>query len=290
MKSNYVVITPVRNEQKHIAKTVESMALQTLRPGKWVIVDDGSTDNTPQIITEAVSQYPWIKAIHRKNRGYRKSGGGVIEAFYEGYPELQTNNWDFLVKLDGDLSFPPDYFEKCLSKFEAQPQLGIGGGSVYVFSNNSCKLDSPNDPRFHVRGATKIYRRDCWKQIQPLEKLPGWDTIDEVKANMYGWKTRTFPEIRIYQLKATGDADGNWRNWFKNGLANYITGYHPVFMLAKCIKRLNSRPILISSAALFAGFCSGYLKKHLKVCDQSMIRYLRRNQIKRLLGKDSIYN
>jgi glycosyltransferase involved in cell wall biosynthesis len=290
MKSNYVVITPVRNEEKYFDKTIESMVTQTLRPTNWVIVDDGSTDKTPQIISAAVDKYPWIVAIHRKNRGYRKSGGGVVEAFYDGYSALQTTKWNFIVKLDGDLSFAPEYFEKCLSEFQNESKLGIGGGSVYVFHNKAIMLDSPSDPLFHVRGASKIYRRACWNQISPLEKLPGWDTIDEVKANMHGWKTRTFSEIKIYQHKATGAADGNWRNWFKNGLANYISGYHPIFMLAKCIRRMNSKPLFIASAALFAGFCSGYLKRDLQICDQSMIRYLRRNQIRRLLGKTSIYN
>jgi hypothetical protein len=150
--------------------------------------------------------------------------------------------------------------------------------------------DSPGDPPFHVRGATKIYRRECWEQIAPLQQAPGWDTIDEVKANRHGWRTRTLRELHLVQHKPTGSADGRWRNWFKNGRANYITGYHPLFMLAKSAKRVfSSKPFLLESTALMAGFCSGYLRRVPQMNDRESIRYLRAEQSKRLLLRPSIY-
>lgn len=286
---NYVVITPVRDEAGHIEKTIKSIVCQKVKPQKWVIVDDGSTDKTGEIADTYAGKYQWIHSLHCENRGFRKPGGGVIEAFYEGYSLVNDLRWDFLVKLDGDLSFDEDYFLKCFTAFASDPKLGIGGGTVCIMKNENLKEESQGDPLFHVRGATKIYRRACWEQISPLKSAPGWDTIDEVKANMYGWKTRTFRDIKLIQLKSTGSADGNWRNWFKNGLANCITGYHPAFMLAKCFKRAFQRPLFLCSIALWAGFCSGYLRGLSQLQEAEVARYLRKQQIRRMLLRPSIY-
>ena len=253
----YVIITPVRDEALYIQKTIASVLAQTILPAQWVTVDDGSTDGTSEILGRYAAQHAWIKDIHRANRGHRASGGGVIEAFYDGYAALGDTGWEFIVKLDGDLSFPSDYFERCFARFAAEPRLGIGGGMVCFDDQGQLREESVGDPPFHVRGATKIYRRACWDKIGPLVKAPGWDTIDEVKANLHGWTTRTFRVLKIVQHKATGTADGSWRNWFKNGRANYITGYHPVFMLAKCFKRAFRPPLFIQAIALWAGFSSG---------------------------------
>lgn len=286
---SYVIITPVRDEERYIGLTFESVIRQTLKPSLWVIVNDGSTDRTGEVLDRCSAPFEWIKIVHRNNRGYRAAGGGVIEAFNEGYSNLISTNWDFIVKLDGDLSFEREYFERCLAYFDAESTLGIAGGTVCVFQNGKLKVDAAGDPPFHVRGATKIYRRKCWERISPLVQAPGWDTIDEVKANFYGWTTRTFSDLKLIQHKATGGADGNWRTWFKNGRANYITGYHPAFMLAKCFKRAFQKPPFSESAALWAGFCSGYLKGIQQMQEKDAIRYLRKQQIRRLLMLPSIY-
>jgi glycosyltransferase involved in cell wall biosynthesis len=286
----FVIVSPVRDEELHIKLTIQSVIKQTVRPVLWVIVNDGSSDGTKEILDRCSARFSWIKVFHRKNRGYRKAGGGVVEAFYDGYFALGDNRWDFIVKLDGDLSFSSDYFQKCFSYFSGDQKLGIGGGTVFTQQKGRFDVDSAGDPPFHVRGATKIYRRSCWEKISPLVRAPGWDTIDEVKANFYGWSTRTFPDIMLIQHKSTGSADGNWHNWFKNGLANYITGYHPVFMLAKCVNRTFEKPPLIASLALFSGFCYGYLKKIPQVQEYEIIRYLRKQQLRRLLLRTSIYS
>ena len=285
----YIIVTPVRDEALYIEKTLECVVRQTILPFEWIIVDDGSTDGTSEILDNRTYQTSWIKVIHRGNRGFRAAGGGVMEAFYAGYSVLNDENWDFIVKLDGDLSFPPDYFEQCFKIFETEVKLGIGGGTICQLENGQLRVDSAGDPPFHVRGATKIYRRACWEIINPLVKAPGWDTIDEVKANLNGWTTRTFADLNLIQHKPTGGADGFWRDRFKSGLANYITGYHPVFMLAKCVKRSLRKPFFVESLALFAGFCSGYLKSVPQVGDAAVIRYLRQQQIRCLLRRSSIY-
>ena len=120
----YFVITPVRNEESRIRATIDSMLAQTVRPARWIIVDDGSSDQTPQIVEAAAAQHRWIHLLRRADRGFRKSGTGVMEAFYDGYGEIRDDGWDFLVKLDGDLSFAGDYFEKCFEHFSDQSQIG----------------------------------------------------------------------------------------------------------------------------------------------------------------------
>lgn len=288
-RTEYVVITPVRDEASHVMRTIEAMRAQTIRPASWIVVNDGSRDATGAILDQAAAETPWMRVVHRPDRGHRANGSGVMEAFYAGHSLLGSEAWDYLVKLDGDLSFEADYFERSFLHFGSDPKLGIGGGTIYSMVTGTAAIDSTGDPPFHVRGATKIYRRACWEAIAPLVRAPGWDTIDEVKANMLGWATRTFPELRLLQHKPTGSADGNWRNAFKNGRANYVTGYDPMFMLAKCVKRAAQRPAFITGLAMAAGFGSGYLAGTPRTPDSNVIRYLRQQQRRRLLLRSSIY-
>src|SRR5271166_6438519 len=182
----YVVVTPARDEASHIGETIGSLVHQTIRPAEWVIVDDGSTDGTGEIAERFADRYSWISVLHRPDRGKRQNATGVMEAFQHGYRSLKANDWDFIVKLDGDVSLNPDYFENCFREFQRNPTLGIGGGSICHLENGALKIESC--PRFHVRGATKIYSRACWEAIGGLLSVPGWDTVDEVKANMLGWE------------------------------------------------------------------------------------------------------
>jgi glycosyltransferase involved in cell wall biosynthesis len=250
-------------------------------------VNDGSTDKTGDIIDEYAGQYPWIHAVHRQNRGFRKAGGGVVDAFNDGYEALTTTDWDFIVKLDGDLSFQPDYFEKCFQEFENEKKLGVGGGTICHMIDGAKRLEEC--PVFHVRGATKIYRRECWDAIGGFWPAPGWDTMDEVKASMLGWTTRSFPDLHLLHHRYTGTADGFFRGLIKNGRANYICGYHPLFMVSKCALRIFRRPYLIGSLALFYGFVSGYIMNIPQVNEPETIQYLRRQQLSRLSGRETIW-
>jgi biofilm PGA synthesis N-glycosyltransferase PgaC len=285
--TRYVIITPVRDEEAYVAKTIESILAQTVRPAEWIIVNDGSTDKTGQIIDDYAAKYPWIRAIHRTNRGFRKAGGGVVDAFNDGYRLLKSNDWEYIVKLDGDLSFDADYFEKCFAYFDSEPRLGVGGGVMCYIENGQKSFES--NPAFHVRGATKIYKRETWDAIGGFWPAPGWDTMDEVKASMLGWTTRSFPDLHLLHHRYTGAADGTWANLVKNGRANYVCGYHPIFMLVKCLRRLAERPYFMGSAALLYGFITGYTKHIPQVNEPNTIKYLRKQQIARLTGRDSIW-
>jgi glycosyltransferase involved in cell wall biosynthesis len=283
----YVVITPVRDEEKHVRATIQSMASQTIPPTEWIIVDDGSADKTAEIVERDTANFAWIRMLRRPNRGMRKSGGGVIEAFYDGYMALDHKDWQFIVKLDGDVSFPRDYFENCFEHFARDSKLGVGGGDIYHAFNGHQKIEA--NPKFHVRGATKIYRRACWDAIGGLVQAPGWDTIDEVKANMLGWNSYSFNELHVLHHRVTGGADGLLRDRVKHGLACYISGYHPLFLAASCVSRLIKKPYVAGSAAICYGYLKGYWTRTPRVNDRRLIKYLRRQQLRRLWGLNTIW-
>lgn len=285
----YAIVTPARNEQANIARLIDCLAAQSCRPDAWVVADDGSSDATPEILTAAAARHPWITLVRRPDRGRRKPGAGVVEAFYDGFAALADRPRDFLVKLDADLTFDPDYFAACFAEFHRDPTLGIAGGAVWTDFSGHLVNDGAADPPFHVRGATKIYRQSCWEAIGGLIRMTGWDTFDEVKANSLGWSTRTLRHLKVIQHRETGGADGSWRNWFKNGRANYIVGYHPLFMFAKCCRRSVQRPLLLAAAALWSGYVTGYLTRAHRVPDPAAIRFLRTQQFRALLGRPSFW-
>ena len=286
----YCIITPAKNEAEFLLNTIESVVAQTITPARWVIVDDGSADNTGQIADDAAKKYDWISVVHRKDRGARRAGGGVVEAFQDGLELLQNVQWDYLVKMDGDVTFGLDYFKQCFAKFAADSKLGIGGGLICNLINGTPQPESKVDPVFHVRGATKIYKFECWQAIGGLVPAVGWDTIDELKANMLGWKSLTFREIPMLHHRPAGAAYGTWPNWVKNGRANYVTGYHPVFMLFKCLSRVFKKPFGVGALGLAVGFFGSYLKGLPRIDDIQVIRFLRREQMKRLFLRKSLWS
>lgn len=285
--SIYAIITPARNEESEIGKTILSVIAQTVQPAEWVIVDDGSGDGTGAVIDRYARDFPWITAVHHPDRGYRSPGMGVMEAFYAGYDALRVKNWDFLVKLDADMTLEPDYFRNCLRHFEIYPELGIGGGTIYEHENGKSKIEVT--PHFHVRGATKIYRRACWEAIEGLQRVLGWDTLDEVKANMLHWQTRSFEDVLALQRRPTGFRQGTWADNVKNGRAAYISGYHPLFMFLKCLRRLLLGPYVLGSVALGLGYLTAALKGLPQVQDRELRTYLREQQLRSLYFGESIW-
>ena len=287
MSPQYIVVTPVRDEERYIESTIESVLHQTMRPVEWVIVDDGSSDRTGEIADRYATEHSWIHVIHRKNRGFRKSGGGVMEAFYDGYNNAKSENWEFVVKLDGDLSFAPDYFERCFGYFLQDPQLGIGGGEIHHEVSGELKLEA--NPRFHVRGATKIYKRGCWEAIGGLWPAPGWDTIDEVKANMLGWKTYSFPDLRLLHHRFTGSEEGLFRDRVKHGVACYVSGYHPLYVTVSCLRRLTKKPYIVGSFGIMYGFLKSHIVRPKRLKDRVYLAYIRGQQLRRLCGMETIW-
>ena len=286
---SYVVITPVRDEEEHIQSTIESMVRQTVLPKEWVIVDDGSKDGTGKIIDEYASRYPWItgRPPQRTAASERPAAVWWMRSMTDIGALTLPAIRDFIVKFDGDLTFEADYFEKCFVEFNRDPKLGVGGGSDLLC--HRWQKEIRGSPRIPCQGRHQNLSEDCWDSIGGLLAAPGWDTMDEVKANSLGWSTRSFPHLHLIHQRDTGAVDGLWPTLVKYGRANYICGYHPLFMIAKAGVRLAKKPYLIGSIGLMYGFISGYVRRVPRVNDQAAIAYLRRQQICRLLGRETIW-
>lgn len=282
----YVIVTPVRDEAAYLPFTLQSVTRQTHLPAEWVIVNDGSTDQTGEIIDAYAQRFPWIRRVDRTDRGYRQCGGAIIEAFNSGYDALRTRDWDVLVKLDGDLSFPPGFFAAALHEFSEEPRLGIGGGTLFHIRDGREEIE--RCPKFHVRGGAKMFRRACWDQLDGLWVGYGSDTIDEVTANMHGWTTRSFPHLMMRHHRYTGASYGRWGSLVKDGKCDYMSGYHPLFMATKVIVRLARPPYLLGSLGLLCGFAAGYLQRMPRVGPE-IRAYIRGQQRARLLGQPTIW-
>jgi len=281
--AQYVVITPVRDEAEFIEKTIHSMIRQTIRPTEWIIVNDGSTDRTAEIVAGYAEEHPWIKLVNRKDRGTRQRGKGVVEAFYAGYEVLTCQDYGFIVKLDGDLSFGADYFESLLHEFASRPRLGIAGGGVHEkrLGEDKWILRTSKD---HVRGPTKVYRRACFEAIGGLAPVLGWDGVDEWRALTLGWEVQSFLHLRIFHYRFTGAATGQLKSRIEQGYGAHYMGYHPLFMIARGIWHMFSRPYLIGGMAMLLAYCVAWLQKREQMPDPSVIRYVRRTQLRQLVG------
>jgi hypothetical protein len=204
-----------------------------------------------------------------------------MEAFYCGFERIQCTDWDFIVKLDGDVGLEAEYFETCFQRFAADPTLGICGGVMYC--ENAGTLNLEPHPLSHVRGAIKLYSRCCWTAIGGLIRNTGWDTIDEIHTGMLGLHARSFPDLKVIHYRRTGAAVGVWRDNVKNGRADYVSGYHPLFLAVKCAKRLFQKPYLVKSLAHAYGYVSSYARRMPRVENKDLVRYIRTQQLRRLV-------
>ncbi len=279
--TRYVVISPVKDEAAYIDATIRSMIEQTIRPAMWVIVNDGSQDETQAIVEKSARGYPWIQLINRQNTVIRKRGKGVVEAFYAGFDTLQVE-YDFIVKLDGDVTFGPDYFESLFVEFQKDPMLGIAGGGLYEKPDGQTwVLYAVKD---HVRGCTKVYRRECFDSIGGLVASMGWDGIDEWNALAKGWKVRSFLSQKIYHYRFTGAATGYLKSYIEQGHGAYRMGYHPLFMIARGIRHMTNPPVLIGGAAMIGAYFMAWFRRQEFLADPGVVRYIRQTQLKQLAG------
>ena len=182
----YCLITPCRNEAKFARRTLRSVTSQTIAPALWLIVDDGSTDDTAAILAEYAEKFPYIRILHREDRGFRKLGAGVIEAFYQGYDSIDPNDFDFICKLDLDLDLPPGYFEALMNRMEASPQLGTASGKPYFIDQKTGRKVMETCGDENSVGMVKFYRRECFVQIGGFVKGLMWDGIDCHKCRNVG--------------------------------------------------------------------------------------------------------
>ncbi len=218
----YYIIIPTYNEEKFISLTLQSLVEQTVLPTKIVIVNDNSTDKTPEIVSEFVSKYPFITSVNKKSDAVHLPGSKVIQAFHEGEKHIDAN-YDFIAKIDADLIFPKNYFETIIKHFQSDEKIGMAGGFCYVEKNGDWVLENLTD-KDHIRGALKAYRKATYKQIGGLKPAMGWDTVDELLCKFYNWKVITDESLHVKHLKPTG-ASYNKTARYKQGEAFYSLGY-----------------------------------------------------------------
>jgi len=218
----YYVIIPAHNEEAFMGVTLDSLAAQTIRPAKAVVVNDNSTDRTGEIVSQYAAKYPWISLVNKDSAAVHLPGSKVIQAFNAGYATIDED-YDIIVKLDADLILPPDYFETVLNAFKADSSVGMAGGFAYIEKNGEWILENLTD-KDHIRGAFKAYRKALFDQMGGLRTAMGWDTADELIAKFYNWKVVTIESLKVKHLKPTG-ANYNKAARYKQGEAFYSLGY-----------------------------------------------------------------
>ncbi len=285
MKNKYIIISPARDESTSIQFTINSVIQQTIKPSEYIIVNYGSKDNTAEKVLEYSKEYPWIKLVNHPDRRYHKYGGGVVKAFYYGLSNLASKEFDFIVKLDCNLSFDEFYFENLLREFNYNQKLGITSGQTYFF-NHKNKLIWEAAPIDHTRGPSKMYRRECFESMNGLVKSLGWENIDEVTARMNGWKTRSYPDYKIIHHKALGSNGDYFKGNIRHGHTDYITGYHIAYFLIKSIYGLFRKPYFIGSLASMYVFFRNYILNKERVVDKAFCNYIRSEQLKKLVNKN----
>jgi len=278
-----VLISPVRNEGKFIKDTLESMLNQTHTPLKWIIVDDGSSDDTGKIVKEYMPKLPFLEYVSIPDRGYRKPAVGVMEAFHEGYNKIKNLDFDILSKFDADLKFPPNMLDTICNAFIKNPSLGITGGTRYEQRKEDGPFEKVLLPKGFVGGPTKFYRRLCFDDIGGLIVRAGWDGVDTIRASMNGWETCEIESIKVYHLKPTGMAKGEGlkKACEKYGdVSYYMGGSFWYFMLRVIGRSMNSRNIKIGYYMI-----TGYTKSLLngeKRESREFRKYLKRIQRKNI--------
>ena len=286
VNSRYLIVTPVKNEERFLEGVISSVLRQTIRPAKWVVVNDHSTDRTGEILRQATTAHEWIVEAGSGNRhGQRDPGGeGVV---HYGIRQANLEEFDFLARLDADITFEADYFERLFREFHRNPRLGIAGGVCFVPWKG--RLVEEKHPRFHTRGGLKTYRVRCFQEIGGLEKELGWDTVDEIRAHMLGWETRSFPELKAIHHRPTQTASGALKGKRNMGIAAYFVGYHPLFLLARACRNMARPPYILGGLSMLYGYLGGCAKSLPRIRDRELIRYVREQQWNRLTGKISIW-
>jgi glycosyltransferase involved in cell wall biosynthesis len=280
----YAVVTAARNEALYFRQTIASLTSQTLLPVRWVIVDDGSTDETTRLALDAAANHPWIRVICRPDRGYRMVGEGNYDALQEGFRMLADEDFDFLCVVDGDVYFRPSYFVDLLARFAANPRLGIGGGAVIDLLNG--RLYRADLLPEMTGGPLKCYRRACFAQIGGLVRAASWDAIDCYKAMMIGWQSQTFdePELQIMHLRPTGSSQqGFYDGRLRRGAGMYFMGSHPVWVFSSALRRLFEPPVVLGSLCVIAGYFREMLRGATRINDPELITFIRAWQMRKLV-------
>lgn len=285
MSRSYVLISPGRNEADYMRRTLDSVVAQNERPALWVIVDDGSTDQSPEILQDYMDRHDWIRVIWRENRGYRAVGPGVIEAFYSGLETVDLDAFDYVCKLDLDLDLPQNYFGGLMDRMEAEPRLGSCSGKAY-FRAPSGEMVSEMIGDEMSLGMTKFYRVTCFKQIGGFVREVMWDAIDCHKSRQMGWKVISWddPELRIDHLRPMGSSqEGILTGRRRHGFGQYYMGTDPLFMVASAVFRMSRPPYVVGGLSMLLGYVSSWMAGKPRHEDADLKHFIRAYQRRALI-------
>lgn len=262
-------------------QTLDSVVAQSIQPKLWVIVDDGSTDETPAILADYASRYPFIKIVTRTNRGHRSVGPGVIEAFYAGFESVDSSQFDFICKLDLDLIMPPRYFEILIQRMNENPRIGTCSGKPYYVDKNSGNLISEGCGDENSIGASKFYRRQCFEQIGGFVRQVMWDGIDGHRCRQLGWIAISWdePDLRFTHLRPMGSSQQNiFVGRMRHGFGQYFMGTGMIYMLASAVYRMVRPPYVTGGLAMFWGYLNSLIKGLPRFEDEELIKFIRKYQ------------
>jgi glycosyltransferase involved in cell wall biosynthesis len=282
MLPTYVLITPARNEGQFIELTIKSMVAQTVRPLKWIIVSDGSTDGTDDIVRQYAAKYPWIELASMPQRSERHFAGKV-HAFNAGREKIRNLEYEVIASLDGDISFDEDYFAFLLQKLAEDPTLGLVGTPFKEGSNPTY------DYRFasieHVSGACQVFRRQCFEDVGGYIPVKGGciDHIAVITARMKGWKTKTFSDKVCFHHREMGTAQQSLlMSRFKNGLKDYAIGNHPLWEVLRGVYQMGNRPYLLGGLFVVLGYFWAAIRRSERPVSWELVKFYRREQMRRL--------
>jgi glycosyltransferase involved in cell wall biosynthesis len=277
----YCLISPSRDEAEYMRRTLDTVLAQTVRPALWVVVDDGSTDDTPKILAEYAARHDFIRVVQRKDRGRRSVGPGVIDAFYAGLETVDLSGFDFLCKLDMDLDLPPRYFEILQERMKAEPRLGTCSGKAYYTDAATGARISEGISDEVSAGMTKFYRRECFRQIGGFVREVMWDGIDCHRCRMLGWTSRSWDDgdLQVIHLRPMGSSDqGIMKGRRRHGFGQYFMGTGLVYVTASALFRLPRRPWIVGALVMWWGYVSSLLTGKPRYPDLEFRRFLRRYQ------------
>jgi glycosyltransferase involved in cell wall biosynthesis len=279
----YVLVTPAKNEEKTLGFTIESVTNQTILPVEWIIVSDGSTDQTENIVKDTASKHPWVRLLALQPRGDRNFGA-VVLATSKGVAALATADYDYIGLLDSDVRFQQNYFEEVMASFAQNPRLGLAGGVVIDAGTSRDRI--PRNQQ-DVPGAVQFFRKECFDAIGQLLPVPegGWDGLACAQARMKGFETRLLTNLVVDHLKPRNVSEGGWlrRRW-QMGVRDYAVGYHPLFEFVKCFGRLCEKPFLLGGLAWWFGYCCAVVQRRPATVPMEVRAHLRREQMARLFG------
>jgi biofilm PGA synthesis N-glycosyltransferase PgaC len=283
-KSRYVLISPCRNESAFMRQTLDSVIGQSVRPAQWLIVDDGSTDETPQILADYAARHAWVSIITRTDRGHRAVGPGVVDAFNAGYRAIDPKDFDFVCKLDLDLLLPPRYFEILISRMNADPRIATCSGKAYIYKGDRLISERHGDDT--SLGMTKFFRIDCFEEIGGFVREVMWDGIDCHLCRMHGWIACSWdePELRFVHLRPMGSSQQSiYVGRMRHGYGQYFMGTGFIFLAASALSRLNQRPYLFGSLAIMWGWIKSAAERKPRYNNLEFRRFLHRYQVRVLL-------